>query len=669
VPNATYYLLDVATDSGFQNVVLGYSNEQVNGTSTSVTGLLSNQKYYVRVRASDGASTSDYSNPEEVTTSLQAPLVLAASSITSTSFTANWRTSNAEFYVVDIATDTTFSNVVKSVATVNTSYPVTGLTTGTPYYIRVMGVTAGVTSAYSNIVKAIPSAVPNQAPVFSNMPSGQIIYLKNGTAYGSAQFMVSDNDGDILQLKAQSSDPSLIDGNTVSFTQQADGVTYIMNFQSNSLREGKIDVTVIADDGKGGIAESETIVTFLLANNQAISFNAFAQPYTYGDANITLSATGGASGNPVTYASSNTAIAQIVNGNEVKIKGAGIVNIIASQSGGNQYNAAADVQQTLTIGKAIITVKVGDETKVYGTSNPPFKISYSGFVNGEDASVLISEAMPQCGADNTTWVGGIAITASSANAVNYDFVYQDGTLTITQANQTITFGAIADQNEGGISFPVNAAIDSNLPIQYTTTSANISIANGQISLLHAGRATITARQPGDSNHLAATSVTQSFCVIPATPVISIVNDNSLQIVLQSSATGGNQWYHEGVLISGATGQELAITSGGTYTVKVQVDDCISLMSVGQTAVVTGIESGGDDIQLYPNPAESRLKIELGDEGDPKTISIYDVAGKQLDSVFSTAKEEELDVKSYSEGLYIIQIKNGTYIKTVRLMKK
>jgi len=75
---------------------------------------------------------------------------------------------------------------------------------------------------------------------------------------------------------------------------------------------------------------------------------------TYGDADFDLSATA-SSGLPVSYTSSNTAVATI-NGNTVHIVGAGAAVITASQAGNNNYDAAAPVTVTLTVNKAVQTI-------------------------------------------------------------------------------------------------------------------------------------------------------------------------------------------------------------------------------------------------------------------------------------------------------------------------
>ena len=46
------------------------------------------------------------------------------------------------------------------------------------------------------------------------------------------------------------------------------------------------------------------------------------------------------------------------------------------------------LEGTLTVGKAMLTVTANNATRAYGTTNPPFTATYSGFTNGDDTSVF-----------------------------------------------------------------------------------------------------------------------------------------------------------------------------------------------------------------------------------------------------------------------------------------
>ncbi len=87
---------------------------------------------------------------------------------------------------------------------------------------------------------------------------------------------------------------------------------------------------------------------------QTITFGTLAN-VTYGDPSFTLTATGGASGEPVTYMSLDETVAT-VSGNTITIVGPGQTLIAASQAGNDNYSPATDVDQILTVNKKQLTV-------------------------------------------------------------------------------------------------------------------------------------------------------------------------------------------------------------------------------------------------------------------------------------------------------------------------
>jgi hypothetical protein len=71
------YLLDVATDASFANLITGYNALAVTGTSQQVTGLTQNTSYYYRVRAEKASVTGQgaYSDTASVLTAYSAPVI------------------------------------------------------------------------------------------------------------------------------------------------------------------------------------------------------------------------------------------------------------------------------------------------------------------------------------------------------------------------------------------------------------------------------------------------------------------------------------------------------------------------------------------------------------------------------------------------------------------
>ncbi|HAI77333.1 MAG TPA: hypothetical protein DCM08_13950 [Microscillaceae bacterium] len=88
------------------------------------------------------------------------------------------------------------------------------------------------------------------------------------------------------------------------------------------------------------------IARLLMLSNQSILFGTLAQRIL-GDAPFALNATA-TSGLPVSYTSSNTAVATI-SGNTVTLVGAGTTTITASQAGNADFAAAPSVNQNLTV--------------------------------------------------------------------------------------------------------------------------------------------------------------------------------------------------------------------------------------------------------------------------------------------------------------------------------
>ena len=148
---------------------------------------------------------------------------------------------------------------------------------------------------------------------------------------------------------------------------------------------------------------------------------------TYGDANYTLPETT-EEGLTLTWTSGNTDIAT-VSGNTLTVAHAGTATITATQEGNDDY-VAFSREYTLTVEKAALTITANDCTKVGGEENPELSVSYEGFVNGEDQSVLTQQPTVTTEATTDSPVGSYPITASGAEAENYDISYVAGTLTV-----------------------------------------------------------------------------------------------------------------------------------------------------------------------------------------------------------------------------------------------
>jgi gliding motility-associated-like protein len=120
--------------------------------------------------------------------------------------------------------------------------------------------------------------------------------------------------------------------------------------------------------------------------------------------------------------------------NATATSGTGLYVITPNGAVNNNYSLVYNTN-TLTITKAQLTAKADNKSKAYGGANPTFTVAYTGFANGETASVLNSPSVASVAAavNAATVPGNYIITASGGSAANYDISYTPGTLTINKA--------------------------------------------------------------------------------------------------------------------------------------------------------------------------------------------------------------------------------------------
>ncbi len=161
-----------------------------------------------------------------------------------------------------------------------------------------------------------------------------------------------------------------------------------------------------------------------------------------------------------------------------------------------------------------------------------------------------------------------------------------------------------------------------------------------------------------SNFDVAVAVSQSFCINPAKPTITSSGLTSGSPILTSSSSTNNQWYRNGTLIADAISNTFTPTDGGSYSVKVTVDNCSSELSAEQILVITGdiSSSAREEFFVYPNPTSNTLTINLKafDSSTDVGIVVYDLSGKVMDQLLKRGEKATISVGSYSAGAYFIK---------------
>lgn len=168
---------------------------------------------------------------------------------------------------------------------------------------------------------------------------------------------------------------------------------------------------------------------------------------------------------------------------------------------------STEVAYRYTIKGVDLTAKVNDVSMVYGDNNPAFSITYSGFINGDNESVVTTKPTATTTATPTSNVGTYPISISGGVAQNYTLKYETGTLTITKAalevsvnNATKVYGSenpAFTLNYSGLKNNETKPSWEKSPTFLTAADKNSDVGSYQVSVdCSATNYNITKNNPG-----------------------------------------------------------------------------------------------------------------------------------------------------------------------------
>ncbi|MFZ5797288.1 MAG: beta strand repeat-containing protein [Thermodesulfobacteriota bacterium] len=234
-------------------------------------------------------------------------------------------------------------------------------------------------------------------------------------------------------------------------------------------------------------------------------------------------------------------------------------------------------------------------------------VTYAGFVGGETVAVLGGTLVYGGSSQGAVLPGDYTITPSGLTAANYAIAFVDGVLTISKADQTITFAPLPDRTYGDADFPVSATATSGLSVSYASTTTGVCMVSGDtVSLVAPGTCSLTASQAGDAQYNAAADVSRSFMVratvtpsagtngsiSPATPqVVAYTGTAAFTIV---PATGYHVDTVAGTCGGSFTGDPSDTVNGILYTTNAVTVDCTveASFTINQYTVTPSAEANG-----------------------------------------------------------------------------
>lgn len=158
-------------------------------------------------------------------------------------------------------------------------------------------------------------------------------------------------------------------------------------------------------------------------------------------------------------------------------------------------------------------------TRTYGAANPTFTASYSGFVGGDNAS-MVTGLQFSTAATQASGIGAYTITPFGATATGYDISYAPGTLTIERAPLTI---AVPNQSRlYGDANNLTAAFNGLVNGDTSSVVSGLNLATAATPTSNVGTYAITASGAFAANY-SITYSSGSLSVLPAPLTITLAD--------------------------------------------------------------------------------------------------------------------------------------------------
>jgi uncharacterized delta-60 repeat protein len=146
--------------------------------------------------------------------------------------------------------------------------------------------------------------------------------------------------------------------------------------------------------------------------------------------------------------------------------------------------------------------------------------------------------------------------------------------------------------------------------------------------------------------------------LPTAPTIIRLDPN-----LISSVSTGNQWYMDGMAITGATGQTYTFTSNGDY--HIVYTDQYGCQSVSDTLSIIDLSTGEyvlGNVHLYPVPVAGDGVVYMESDLAVDMITVFDAAGKRvIEQGVASQLRSVIQFGTLPAGMYsvVVQFNNGT----------
>jgi hypothetical protein len=297
---------------------------------------------------------------------------------------------------------------------------------------------------------ALGGALVLTSPAQTNSPVGLYPIVPSGLT--STNYALSFSNGTLTvtsyTLSVTASNQSRMYGavnpvltGSLMGVQNGDNITAVYTTvadTNSSVGTYAITPTLVDPSGKLTNYSVTTKSGTLWVNLAVLTVTADPQSRSYGAANPTLTATISGFVNGDTQAATVSG-APLLSTTATPANNTGVYPILVNLGTLSATNYTfAFVNGTLTVNPALLTGTADPKSRLYGAANPPFTVSYSGFVNGQDSNVVSGMLSGSTPATTNSPVGTYPISVGGQSAPNYTIQYVNSTLTVVAAPLLVT---------------------------------------------------------------------------------------------------------------------------------------------------------------------------------------------------------------------------------------
>jgi PKD repeat protein len=329
---------------------------------------------------------------------------------------------------------------------------------------------------------------------------------------------------------------------------------------------------------------------------------------------------------------------------------AGTYSLVVKDANGCMFTTSVTVSNT-----AGPTGIVTTTNSTCGNSNGTATVSVSGGTPNYSYSWTPGGQMTQVASGLSS--GTYTITVSDINACTFTATAIISNTAGPSAASVTTSSSSCGAANGGLV--IGTVTGGTPPYTYSVNGGSFTT-NTTYTNLSAGTYPVVVTDANGCTFSTSATISNTGTA-PSTPTIS-----QLGLDLTSSSATGNQWYLNGALIPGATGQMYTATSNGSYTVVVTTGGCSSAASAPVVITSVGIVDLKNDpygLLIYPNPNDGNFNISFtSTERSNYRIEIVNALGQLIfkDDLkdFSGHYNKQMSVVEYGQGIYTISLTNS-----------